>query len=219
MFRQYRKIENNEFVLCGVDTAAGMGDYTTAQFLSKNKVDVPLVYHSKNTTSDFIPQLDKVLVKIFDKTGIKPVVALERNNGGAFLVDRLAGINYQNKYEIFKMPTFGNVNESEPTKLGWTTSTATRPKMLQELKEVVDHRTLGIYDRDTINEMYSFILSVSSSSIKAQAEKGAHDDLVMALAIAWQMYQMCEEPVSDSFYETAINELPDDTKKFKDGFY
>ena len=219
MFKQYRIIKPKEFIVVSVDTAAGMGDYTAAQFLSKTKVDVPLVYHSKITTSDFIPQLDKALSQIFDITGVKPVVSLERNNGGAFLIDRLAGMNYQNKYQIFQMPRYGTVQDSDPTQLGWSTNTATRPKMLSDLKEAIDKRVLTIYDRKTITEMYSFILARTSSSIKAQAEKGSHDDLVMSLAIAWQMYQICDVPMSDEAYASAIEELPDDTEKFINGNY
>ena len=76
MYRTYRTLETNEFILCAVDTASGGGDYTAAQFLSKTKIDVPLVYHSKTTTSDYIPTLADTLNKIFDITGVRPVVAL-----------------------------------------------------------------------------------------------------------------------------------------------
>ncbi len=194
MFSQFRKIEKGEFMLCAVDTASGGLDYTAAQFLSKTKIDIPLVYHSKVTTSDFIPLLHRTLEKIFDVTEVKPYIALERNNGGAFLMDRLAGLNFNYKYEIFLMPTFGNVNNPEEKKLGWDTNTATRPKMLQDLKDAIDKKALIIYDRKTIDEMYSFVVVKTSSSWKAQAEQNAHDDLVMSLAIAWQMYQICKEP-------------------------
>jgi hypothetical protein len=33
-----------------------------------------------------------------------------------------------------------------------------------------------------------------SDELKAQAEQGAHDDLIMALAIAWQLYQSESPP-------------------------
>lgn len=61
--------------------------------------------------------------------------------------------------------------------------------MLSMLKEAIDNRLITIYDKPTVNEMFSFIVSQTSSSWKAQAEQGAHDDLIMALAGAWQLYQ------------------------------
>lgn len=200
MFKQYRPIEQNEFIVCAVDTASGGLDYTAAQFLSKTRVDVPLVYHSRTTTSDFIPTLSAVLNSIYDTTKIKSVVALERQNGGSFLIDRLAGINYANKYNIFKMPTYGNIEIPDSTKLGWDTNSATRPKMLQDLKDAIDKKVIRIYDESTVSELYSFIIAQTSSSWKAQAERGAHDDLIMSLAIALQMYQICEPEITSAHY-------------------
>jgi len=201
MFRQFRQIERGEFIVVGVDTASGGGDYTAAQFLSKTKVDVPLVYHSPITTTEFTNLLVPTLERIFDITGIKPVVAYERNNGGAFEMDRLAAMNRLNKYDLFKMPTFGRENPPEAVQYGWTTSTATRPKMLQDLKQAIDNKILILYDGVTIDEMYSFVVVQTSSSWKAQANKGAKDDLVMALAIAWQLNNNLEErSLSQSYY-------------------
>lgn len=208
MYRTYRTLETNEFILVAVDTASGGGDNTAAQFLSKTKIDIPLVYHSKTTTSDYIPTLADTLNKIFDITGVRPVVALERNNGGAFLMDRLAGINHLNKYDLFIMPTFGNVENPDGKLYGWNTSTATRPKALSDLKDAIDKKVIKIYDRQTIQEMYSFVTVQTSSSWKAQAERGAKDDLCMALAVVWQMYQICNPPVTSKQMEHDLSELP-----------
>lgn len=219
MFRQYRQITKGEFILCAVDTAAGGLDYTAAQFLSKNKIDVPLVFHSRVTTSDFIPKLGEILEKIYDTTNVKPIVAIERQNGGAFLIDRLAGINLRGKYEIFKMPNYGREDAPEPVRLGWDTNSATRPKMLQDLKDAIDKKVLIIYDKPTINEMFSFVVVQTSSSWKAQSERNGHDDLIMALAIGWQMYQMCEKPMTEAETEQVIAELPVENLFDKQGYY
>lgn len=196
MFRTYRQIDNGEFMVVAVDTCAGMGDYTAAQFLSKTRVDVPLVYHSPKTTSDFIPKLAETLCKIYDITRIKPIVAIERGNGGAFLIDHLSALNYNQKYKLYSMPKYGAIDNGTPTVYGWDTSSVTRPKMLQDLKDIIDKRGLRIYDRATIQELYSFVLVQTSTIWKAQAERGSHDDLVMALAIAYQMYLSEKAPMS-----------------------
>lgn len=193
-WRQYRTIEPQELLLFAVDTAAGGGDYTACQVVSKTKIDVPMVFHSKVTTGDFIPQLVRTMDAVFDHTGIKPHVAVERQFGGHILMDRIAGLNYAGKYECFAMPRVGNVTAQDPLRLGWDTNSATRPIMLADLQDAVNRQLLGIYDRQTINEMLSFIVAQTSTSWKAQAESGAHDDLVMALAIGWQMYKICGAP-------------------------
>jgi hypothetical protein len=192
MWRQYRTIEKGEFMLFAVDTCSGGGDNTTLQGLSKTKLDVPLVYQNNITTASFIPELVRVLEYIYDFTGIKPIVALERNNGGSFLMDQLAGLNFNGKYRVFEMPKFGNINNSEPNLLGWSTNTATREIMIQDIKLAIEQALFRVYDKQTVGEMLSFVIVKTSSSWKAQAERSAHDDLVMALAIVWQMYKICQ---------------------------
>jgi len=195
VFRQYRKIESNEFLVVGGDTAAGGADYCTAQFLSVDKLDVPLVYHSKTLATTMTNELYPVLETLYDTTGLPPMVAYERSNGGLFEMERLAALNRLGKFDVFQMPTYGNVQTEETKRLGWDTNTATRPKMLADLKEAIDKQLItGLYDRRTIEELFAFVVVKTSSSWKAQAESGAHDDLVMALAIAWQLYQLAERP-------------------------
>lgn len=214
MFRTYRHYRPGEFILVAADTAAGGGDYCAAQFLSKTHIDVPTVYHSPETATNMTPLLHQELEKIFDKTGVKPVIAYERQNGGSFEMDRLAALNRMNKYTIFQMPGFGKTENVQTTKLGWETSSATRPKMLQDLKEAVDSQVLTLYDKPTVAELFSFVVVQTSNSWKAQAEKNSHDDLVMALAIAWQMYQVCQAPAPS----TQKQDFPDNNL-FKDGWY
>ncbi len=195
-FRRYRKYEKGEFYVVGADTAWGGTDYCTAQFLCKTKLDIPTVFHSKVLASEMTPLIHAELERIYDETGVKPVVAFERNNGGVAEIERLATLNRSGKYIIYTEKTNIATTEStgESIKLGWTTSSASRPTMLSMLKEMVDGKLVRIYDKPTITEMFSFIVSQTSSSWKAQAEQGAHDDLIMALAIAWQLYQT-EDPI------------------------
>jgi len=218
-FRQYRAIEKGEFILMAVDTASGGPDYTAMQALSKSKIDVPLVFQSRSTTSEFIPGFAQTAEKIYDETGVKPFVCLERNNGGSFLMDRIAAINYKAKYEIFKMPNYGRENAPEAVRYGFDMNSATRPKALQDLKDAIDKKAITIYDKPTITEMFSFVVMQTSSTWKAQAERNAHDDLVMSLAIAWQMYQYCELPTDPQSINRVINELPKEELFDSDGFY
>jgi hypothetical protein len=218
MFRQFRKIEKGEFIVAFGDTAVGGPDRCACPFMSTKKLDFPLLYHSKVLATEMTNSIHPVLEKISDVTGIKPVIAYERNNGGVFEMERLATLNRNGKYEIFKMPTYGNVENADSVKLGWDTNTATRPKMLSDWKEAIDKQIPRIYDRETITEHFSFIVSQTSSSWKAQAEKGAHDDLVVSYAGCYQLYQICKPPVSNTYMETLIEEVPD-SNIFDGGFY
>lgn len=105
-------------------------------------------------------------------------------------MDRVAAMNFSGKYDIFRMPNYGREEAPESTRLGWDTNLATRPKGLQELQDAIRNGLILIYDKPTLKEMLSFIVVRTSSSLKAQAERGSHDDLVMALMIVWQMYMV-----------------------------
>lgn len=190
-FRRYRDYNLGEFYLVFADTAAGGEDYCAAQFLCKGKLDVPVVYHAQTIATNMTPALHEELEKIYDITHIKPVVCYERNNGGIFELERLANLNRNGKYTLYRQKQFvGNRETTQDSpKYGYDTNTATRPAMLGMLKDAIDKRLIKLYDRPTVNEMFSFVNVKTSSSWKAQAEVGAHDDLIMSLAGVWQMYQ------------------------------
>lgn len=194
-FKQFRPFQSGEFIICFADTAAGGGDSCAAQFLSQKWLDVPLVYHSEVTATFMTPLLHEKLVEVSRQTGIQPIVAYETNNGGGFELDRLARLNRVGDYRIYTMKILDPSGRLMDTgKLGWSTNTATRPKMLADLKDAVESDLLHLYHRGTVDEMFSFIISATG---KPEAEKGMHDDLVMALAGAWQLYQT-EKPITES---------------------
>jgi phage terminase large subunit len=186
-FKQFRPFQKGEFILAFADTAAGGGDNCAVQFLSYKWLDQVMVYHSKVTATWMTPLIHEELVRISKETGVPPIVSYETNNGGGFELDRLSRLN---KYGDYRIATMKNLDPTgrlvDTGKLGYNTNTATRPKMLQELKDAVDSSLLHLYHRQTIDEMFSFIIS---STGKPEAEDGAHDDLVMSLAGAWQLYQ------------------------------
>lgn len=185
-FRQYRPIERNEFIVVGVDTAAGGKDNSCAHFFSKTHLDTPLVYQRNVIAPAMTDELLPVLEKIYETTGIEPMVAYERQNGGLFEMERLSRLNRENKFRIYLAKNEGAIDNARDRQLGWNTNSATRPKMLADLKDAVDNHLIRIWDKPTISEMYAFILNKQG---RPEAEIGAHDDLVMSLAIAWQLYQ------------------------------
>lgn len=189
MLYQYRQYNKGEFFVVAVDTAAGGDDCVAGQFLSKTNLDVPVVIHAEESITAVTPKIHNELERIYLETGVKPVVAYERQNGGIFELERLQRLNKFGNYTIFLMPSLGKVDNADPTMLGWDTNGASRPKACQDLQEAINNKLVKLYHEETINELFSFIIHKSG---KMAAEKNAHDDLVMALAIAWQMYQICQ---------------------------
>lgn len=195
MFRQFRPIEAGEHILVGGDTSQGGADENYVQFLSKTKLDVPLVYQSRGVAATMTTAIFPILERIHDLTSLPPTVAIERQNGGASEMERLDALNRKNKYRCFQMPKIGqalDVGESEQTKkLGWDTNSVTRGMMLGDLSVAIASRVLSLYDDITVQQLFAFIINQQG---KPEAAPSQHDDAVMSLAIAWQLFQRVTTP-------------------------
>ena len=136
MFRQYRVIEPGEFFVIAGDCSQGGPDYNACQFMSKSKLDIPLVYHAQGVAAQMTRAVHPVIERIYDVTGVKPTVAFETANGGASEMDTLNVLNKQGKYDLFKMPSIGrdDLNTSVSKILGYVTSGGTRPILVGDLK-------------------------------------------------------------------------------------
>lgn len=193
MLRLYRELTKGEFIVVGGDCSQGGIDSNWAQFISKDQVDVPLVIEQPGVAANFTPQLHQVLEWVFDQTGVQPVVALERNMGGASEMERLQQMNRSNKYRIYAMKQIGSsLGAATTPKLGWNTDTGSRPRLVGDLKSAIDSQQLKIYDKETISQAQSFIVNKSG---KPEAAPNTHDDAVMSLGVAWQLYQTEQRPV------------------------
>ena len=68
-------------------------------------------------------------------------------------------------------------------KFGFKTTSLTRPRIITQLVEIAREHIEKIQDRETLQEMLSFIRNGKG---RPEAAEGAHDDLVMSLAIAYE---------------------------------
>lgn len=192
MFRLYRQPKEGEFFVVFGDCAQGGSDSNFVQFLSKSSVDVPLVYQLHDVAAAMTPRLHQALEWLYDQTKVMPIVALERNNGGASEMVRLIELNRNKKYRIYYMrDAEGKINPDKP---GWTTDPVSRPRMIGEWKEAFKSRQVKLYDNITLEEHQTFITNKSG---KPEAALNTHDDSVMSMAGAWQLYQTEEKIIPD----------------------
>lgn len=201
MFKLYRLPTTGEATIIGADPADGGSDYCAAVAKSRKHADTFLVYHNRTTSAQFGYELVKMAQFIFNHTGIKPIIAVERNVGMATLTI----LQQQNYPYLFRMPKLGVHRLEDDEKIGWMTNTQTRPKMLDELSLSLTQQVNKIPDKETIREMLSFIRNPTTG--KPEASGSAKDDLVMAEAIAWQVYQLAPNIQHESI-TTLINQFP-----------
>ena len=104
-------------------------------------------------------------------------------NFSTYPVKRLALMNYPKLY-VREVPD--DYTGRTKKAFGYRTDTLTRPVMLAELIRVVRDRVDSINDEGTLLEMLTFVRN-AEKGLRMEAEPGAHDDCVMALAIAHQI--------------------------------
>lgn len=195
MLRLYRQPKQGEFFVVFGDCAQGGSDSNFVQFLSQDRIDVPLVLQMQGVAASMTPILHQTLEWLYDKTGVQPVIALERNMGGSSEMERLRLLNRQNKYRIYIMKSIGKTKgENDTELLGWSTDMASRPRMIGDLKEAIDTKHLTIYDEETVNQLSTFIVNKQNKPVAAP---NTHDDAVMSLAGAWQLFQTEYKIVED----------------------
>lgn len=189
-FRIFRKLDPGEFIIATEDTSQGGGDWNCCAFMSYQKLDVPIVYWNDGVAATATPDIHKALEFISDITGVPPILAPERNNGGSSEIERYRVLNRKEKYSIYVMKDrgakVGGEEDEESSLLGWKTSVATRPYLLGEYKESFDAHTWTFYDQQLLDHHKTF---VKGKGNKPQASNGARDDGVFVLAIGNQLYQ------------------------------
>lgn len=101
---------------------------------------------------------------------------IENNEGaGQSIADQMFQ-NYEYENLHFDKDVGRNKKKNYP---GFRTTSKSRKQILQTLKLFIENDKLEVNDKKTINEFYQFILVNG----KFQADDGAHDDMIMSLAL------------------------------------
>lgn len=109
-------------------------------------------------------------------------VIVENNEGaGQSVADRLyLEFEYENLYFDKSRTSIGSKKKYP----GFRTTKKSRDIILQTLKTMAESDKLLIQDKDTIDELFNFVLKDN----KYQADNNKHDDLVMALALCFAIF-------------------------------
>ena len=171
----FKKPEKYRPYVIGGDTSGEGSDFFTLHILD-------------NITGEQVA----VLKHEFDETEyVKPAYCLGmyynialvgiENNFSTYPTKKLEEVNYPKQYVRNKEDTYLAKHDKA---FGFKTTPVTRPLILAGLQEIVgDEEEINkINDYDTLSEMLTFIKNKVG---RPEAEQGYHDDLVMALAIAY----------------------------------
>ncbi|HUH63984.1 MAG TPA: hypothetical protein VLZ50_13350, partial [Terracidiphilus sp.] len=152
--------------IMGVDPAGGgcEGDYSCAQVIEQSSGVQCAELHGH-----FPPQELAARVAVLARRYNEALVAIERNNHGhAVLAHLIMNQGYTRVYQSGGQP-------------GWLTTVATRPRMLENFGALLAGAPFMFLSPRLLEECRTFIRHPDGNCSAAQ---GAHDDTVMAMAIA-----------------------------------
>lgn len=161
----------------GVDVAEGLadGDYSCAVVGDEN-FDVVAMWHG-HINPDLLALESIKLAKYYNDA----YLGVENNNHG---LTTLTTIKKEEYWNIYFTKSYDKISEKMTQKMGWSTTSATKPYMIDKLQEFIREIHLGIYSDLIIGECFTYIIEDNGST---NAQPGSHDDTIMATAIMLQL--------------------------------
>lgn len=162
----------------GADVAEGLekGDFSDAYIINSETCDVVASWHGHIDPDLYGNELVK-LAKYYNDA----YIGVENNNHGLTTLKSIQRLEYWN---LFYTKTLDKISDKITTKMGWTTSSRTKPLMIDKLQEFVREKHIGIKDKECIGQMTTYVREDNGST---NAQVGCYDDRVMALAVALQV--------------------------------
>lgn len=182
--------------IIGADVSEGLdkGDFSCAQVIDVEKLELVASWHGRVDPDVFADELCK-LGKLYNNA----LLVIEANNHGLTTLKVAANAGYPYIYMRRVEDTItGKITE----KLGWLTTSKTKPLAIDALNRHIREGTIRIPCSDTLGECLTF---VRDNAGRMSADGTAHDDRVMALAIAVKVWEeMPKQVATNRVYEDDV---------------
>ncbi len=109
------------------------------------------------------------------------LVGVERNNHGLTTLTKLKELKYPN---LYMETTVDQRSQKRTKRLGWQTTTKSKPLMIDHLAALLRDGESGICNKDTVAECQTYVIEDNGAT---NAQEGCFDDRVISYAIAQQM--------------------------------
>jgi len=173
---------SKDFVI-GADTSAGYedGDFSCAEVIERSSGMQVAEWHGRIKPYEFAEVLF-CLARLYSDA----LVGVEADGHGLAVLRELAdNLGYRNIYYDTRQD---ELTSQRTKRIGWHTTARTKPLMIEALRQGVSEDDVILNSPEAIQEMLAFVfIQDKRGKVTMGAPEGAHDDRVMALAIAWQM--------------------------------
>ena len=182
----YYNHDAGETYVVSADPSMGIssGDYSVAQVLDSKKRQVAV--WRGHVHPDYFAEILAALGHYYNEA----FIIVENNSHGILTCTRLGkDYAYPNFYTEIQ---HDKITDRETVKLGFTTTSKTKPLIIDQLRAAMREGELELNDKTTIREMLTYIVTESGAM---EAEQGCFDDCVMSLALANHVHEGVWEPV------------------------
>lgn len=107
---------------------------------------------------------------------------LEINGIGLATLTKLKELNYES---IYIREEFDKQAKVMTKKLGWRTTHASKPLLVGNFQELLNKKFIKLRDGQTVEEMKTFVYSPEAQKRGMGAERGFHDDSLIATMLAY----------------------------------
>lgn len=207
--RIYKEPEQGHPYVLGGDTAGEGSDSFVAQVIDNHTGEQVCTLRHQFDEDQYAKQV--YCLGLYYNTAL---VAVEANYS-TYPVMELQRLKYPKQYV---RETIDDYTHKPKSSFGFRTDSRTRPVIIAGLVKAVREDVTFLNDKTTMEEMLTF---VRNEDFRAEAEQGAHDDTIMALAIAYyvrphQRFTIQQAAVevkwSESMWEDYRNASPKDKK-------
>lgn len=164
--------KGHPYVLAG-DTAGEGSDYFTGQVIDNINGKQAAKLRKQFDADEYTRQM-YCLGTYYNEA----LIAIEANFD-TYPIKKLYEYGY---YKQYVREREDNYTDKHTKSYGFKTTAVTRPLILSILQEIVNEHIDLINDKETLEEMLTFIRNEKG---RPEAQEGAHDDLIMALAIVY----------------------------------
>ena len=204
LIKIYKLPQKNTAYVIGADTAGEGSDFFAAHVIDVITGEQTAVLHGLYDEDVFAKQVYSLAVYYNNA-----LVGIEANFS-SYPIKELERMGYVNQYVRMTEDTF---THKPKRSYGFKTTKITRPIIIAQLVKIVREHCELINDRKTLEEMLTFVRNEKG---RAEAQNGAHDDLVMALAIAYyireqQPFDTQKTNVLEPIYNFSIEKPKNDS--------
>lgn len=182
----YEEPEPKNPYVIGGDTAGEGSDRFTAQVLNNASGMQAAVLMSESMDEDVYARQMFCLGMYYNEA----LIGIEANFS-TYPIRELMRLKYKKQYVREREDS---ITGGKALSYGFKTTAVTRPVIIAGLVRITRESPELLKDSDTLAEMLTFVRNASG---RAEAKAGAHDDLVMALAIAYRIRDQQSREIKD----------------------